>query len=80
MSYISPLFVGYVSDVVLTHHSGLLDKIEGQSGIAIMSDRDFTIKDELARIGIGLNIPPFMEGRQQLPPEEVQRERTISSL
>ena len=80
ISYLSPLFVGSISDVELTRHSGLLDKLEGKSGIAIMADRGFTIKNELAKIGIELNIPPFMEGCQQLPPEEVQRGRTISSL
>ena len=45
-----------------------------------MADRGFTIKDQLAKIGVELNIPPFMEGRQQLPAEEVQRGRTIFSL
>ena len=29
---------------------------------------DFTIKDLLAEVGAELNIPSFMEGRQQLPP------------
>jgi len=63
-----------------TRHSGFLEKLEERNGIAIMADRGFTIKDQLAKIGIELNIPPFMEGRQQLPAEEVQRGRTISSL
>lgn len=80
ISYISPLYVGSISDVELTRHSGFLEKLEGRNGIAIMADRGFTIKDQLAKIGIELNIPPFMEGRQQLPAEEVQRGRTISSL
>ena len=78
--YMSPLFVGSISDVELTCPFGLLDKLKGQSGIAIMADLGFTIKDELAKIGIELNIPPFMDGRQQLLPEEVQRGRTMSSL
>ena len=35
----------------------------------------FTVKDMLEKFGIGLNIPPFMEGRQQLLSEEVKAER-----
>jgi len=32
-----------------------------------MADRGFTIKDQLAKIGVELNIPPFLDGQQQLP-------------
>ena len=45
-----------------------------------MADRGYTIKDELANDELELNIPPFVEGRRQLPPEEAQWGRTISSL
>ena len=45
-----------------------------------MADRGFTIKDMLKDIGIELNIPPFMEGRAQLPVEEVQEGRRIASV
>jgi len=45
-----------------------------------MADCGFTIKDQLAAIVIYLNIPPFMEGRQQLPAEEVPQGRNIASL
>ena len=49
--------------------SGLLARLENKGGISIMADRGFTIKDMLREIGVELNIPPFMEGRQQLPAE-----------
>ena len=45
-----------------------------------MADRGFTIKDMLKDIGIELNIPPFMEGRAQLPVKEVQEGRRIASV
>ena len=45
-----------------------------------MADRAFTIKDMLKDIGIDLNIPPFMEGRAQLPAKEVQEGRRIASV
>ena len=80
VSYISPLYVGSISDVELTKICGFITKLEGKSGISVMADRGFTIKDQLAAIGIFLNILPFMEGRQQLPAEEVQEGRNIASL
>ena len=43
-----------------------------------MADRGFTVKDMLETLGIGLNIPPFMEGRQQLPSEEIEAGRNHS--
>ena len=45
-----------------------------------MADRGFTIKDMLKQLKIELNLPPFMEGRKQLPAEEVQEGRNIASL
>ena len=44
-----------------------------------MADRGFTINEMLQAIGVELNIPPFMEGRQQLSAEEVQQGRSIAS-
>ncbi len=78
--YMSPLYVGSISDVELTRVSGFIQKLEGRNGISIMADRGFTIKDQLQEIGVDLNIPPFLEGRQQLPSEEVQRGRQIASV
>ena len=80
VSYISSLYVGSISDVELTKTCGFITKLEDKSGISVMADRGFTIKDQLAAIGVSLNILPFMEGRQQLPAEEVQQGRNIASL
>ena len=80
VSYVSPLYVGSISDVELTRTCGFLEKIEGKSGISIMADRGFTIKDQLAKIGVELNIPPFLDGQQQFPAEKVQQGRHIASL
>ena len=38
------------------------------------------MKDMLEKMGIGLNIPPFIEGRQQLPSEEIESGRKMASL
>lgn len=45
-----------------------------------MAERGFTIKDMLDDIGVKLNIPPFMEGRKQLPASEVSEGRKIASV
>ena len=60
--------------------SGLLTSLQDKPGISIMADRGFTIKDMLQDIGIDLNIPPFMEGRWQLPAKMVKEGRRIASL
>ena len=80
VSFISPLYVGGISDIELTRVSGFLAELDGKSGISVMADRGFTIKDQLDSIGVELNIPPFLEGRKQLPADEVQRGRSIASL
>ena len=74
--FVSPLYVGSISDVELTRSSGFLNKLQDKPGISIMADRGFTIRDILKE----LNIPPFMQGRQQLPQEEIQEGRKIASL
>ena len=76
----SPLYVGSISDVELTRVSGFVECLHDKGGVSIMADRGFTIKDQLAVHDVSLNMPPFMEGRAQLPTEEVSRGRKIASL
>lgn len=80
ISFISPTFVGSISDPELTRCSGLLSKLDGKGNVSVMADRGFTIRDQLQNIGVDLNIPPFLEGRGQLPANEVQQGRAIASL
>ena len=76
--YVSPLYVGSISDVELTRSSGFLNKLQDKPGISIMADRGFTIRDILKELNIELNTP-FMQGRQ-LPQEEIQEGRKKASL
>ena len=78
--FISPLYAGSISDVQLTRVSGFLEKLQDEPGILIMADRGFTIRDMLNDLNIELNIPPFMEGRQQLSSRDVEEGRKIASL
>ena len=54
--------------------------LEGKPGISVMADRGFTIKDILNDIGVKLNLPPFTDGRKQLPPEEISEGRKVASV
>ena len=45
-----------------------------------MADRGFTIQDQLQSIGVALNIPPFLDGKEQLTTSEVQQGRSIASI
>ena len=78
--YISPVYLGSVSDPALTKDCGFLTKLKEMTGLSIMADRGFTIRESLEKYGVQLNLPPFMEGRGQLPAEEVQIGRTIASV
>ena len=80
ITYVSPLYVGSISDIELTRISGFLTTLQDKPGVSIMADRGFTIKDMLSELNVELNIPPFMEGRRQLPAQEIQVGRTIASL
>ena len=60
--------------------SGYLDTLDGKAGSSVMADRGFTVRDLLAEKGVGLNIPPFMQGRKQLLEADIQRGWHIASL
>ena len=80
ISFVSPAFVGSISDPELTRASGLIPKLQGKGNISVMADRRFTIQDQLRSIGVALNIPPFLDGKHQLSANEVQQGRSIASL
>ena len=80
ISYISPVYVGSISDIQLTRCSGFLETLKDKPGISIMADKGFTIKDMLKELNVELNLPPFMEGRSQLPASQVQEGCKIASL
>ena len=62
---------GSVSDVELTHSSGVIEKLKGKQHISVTADCGFKIHDQLKLINVDLNIPPFMDEHAQLPADEV---------
>ena len=75
-SYASSLYVGRVGDKKITRDCGILDLLE--PGDQIMADRGFDIEDDLPT-GVTLNIPPFLNGHDQLTLEEEVLTRKIAS-
>ena len=47
VSFVSPLYVGGISDVELTRVSGLLDKLADKPGVSVMG-----IRDSLSKINL----------------------------
>ena len=80
VSFVSQLYVGSISDTELTRVSGYLQTLNGESGVSVMADRGFNLRDMLAEKEVELNILPFIERRKQLPASEVQCGRSIASL
>ena len=78
VTFVSDLYPGSTSDKELTRRSGLLDMLE--PGDSVMADRGFDIEEDLALIGVRLNIPPFLKGKHQLSECELVETRRIASL
>ena len=63
--FVSPLYVGSISDVELTRVSGFVTSLPTcGTKISIMADKGFTIRDQLSTVGVDLNIPSFKSGKQ----------------
>ena len=78
VTFVSKLYPGSISDKELTRRSGILDLLE--CGDSVMADRGFDILEDLAPIGVKLNIPPFLRGKSQLDSSELVETRRIASL
>lgn len=78
LSFVSELFTGSISDRELVIQSGFLD-LEFDQGDVVMVDKGFRIADLLEEKGVGLNIPPFLHGRN-FSEEEVKATQEIASL
>ena len=70
----SKLFLGSTSDKEFTQQSGVLNLL--QPGDSIMADRGLDIMEDLAPIGVRLNIPPFLRGKSQLDSKELTETRS----
>ena len=67
--FVSDLYEGSISDREIFEQCGILDHVN--AGDLIIVDRGFTVKDLLQAKGAHMNIPPFLNGRAKLTPQEV---------
>uniref|UniRef100_A0A224YRY4 Isl2eu-1 cs n=1 Tax=Rhipicephalus zambeziensis TaxID=60191 RepID=A0A224YRY4_9ACAR len=78
VTFVADLAPGRLSDKEITRCSGLYKKLE--QGDPVMADRGFLIEDDLAELGVSLNIPPFMKGKSQLSLQDEQETRKIAKI
>ena len=76
----SQLYDGSISDKEIVNRSEFLKKELWSDGDSVMADRGFTIHNELARVGVSLNIPAFLGGRDYLTKAEVKASQIIASV
>ena len=80
VTFISQLFDGSISDREIVSRSGFLEPSLWNSQDSVMADRGFVIYDELKELGVVLNIPCFLAGRDQLTAAEVKDSQSIASV
>ena len=83
--FVSQLYTGSISDKQIVTRSGFLEVLsrkkdvsELNDGDAIMADKGFDIEEELKKIGLQLNIPPFLKEKPQFNENEVIKTQTIA--
>lgn len=77
--FASMLFTGGISDSDITEKSGFLKTLENlksegkiKDGDGIMVDKGFRIQDQVEKIGLKLNIPPFAKSGTQMSSAEIR--------
>ena len=78
--FASQLYDGSISDKEIVNRIGFLKKELWSDGDSAMADRGFTIHDQVARVGVSLNIPAFLGGRDYLTGADVKSSQTIASV
>ncbi len=78
ISFISQGWGGRASDVHITEHCGLLEKL--LPGDIILADRGFTIQESAAMFCAEVKLPPFTRGKTQLSKLEVDTARNLSQV
>ena len=76
-SDLSQLWGGRVSDKQITRESGLLELVE--AGYNVMVDQGFDIAG-IVPDGVGVNMPPFLAGREQMTTAETEETISVASV
>ena len=82
---VSQLFEGSISDTQIVQRSGFLETVrlkvqceELKDGDAIMADRGFDVGDDLAKVKLKLNIPPFLRDKVGFEEHDVIKTQAIA--
>ena len=78
MTFISCLYGVHVSDKKITQVCGLIDLFESDDVVRV--DRGFDIQNLQHSKCVTLNIPPLLQGKEQLSFEEEIETRSIASI
>ena len=84
--FVSELFTGSMSDVVITKKSGFYKLLHQlmvagyiKEGDSIMADKGFTIGSELKTLGLHLNLPSFVSSGMQMSQSDVDLTQKIAA-
>ena len=80
ITFVNQLYPGSISDKETVNRCGILSQDQRQRGDSIMADRGFIVSEEFEEIGVLLNIPAFLGGREQLTEAEVKERQNIASV
>ena len=79
ITFVSQLYPGSLSDKKIVSRCGILHPELWEKGDSIMADRGFTIQELLDPLGVKLNIPAFLDGKEQLD-KDVVFGQTIATI
>ena len=77
VNYVSHAYGGSASDRLMCERSTLMTSCD--PGDVVMSDKGFNVQDLFAPYDVTLNLPTFMTGKNQLPPQALAKDRKIAS-
>ena len=78
VTFVSALYTGSISDKEITQGSGIIELLE--PGDCVMADKGFNIEDTLMKKNVGLNLPPFLQKKEQFDAEQVLETKHIAKV
>ncbi|PFX11234.1 hypothetical protein AWC38_SpisGene25166 [Stylophora pistillata] len=83
--FVSQLYIGSISDKEIVIRSGFLEILKNKvavgeilAGDAVMADKGFDIGDELKKVNLRLNIPPFLSNQFAFSEGDVVKTQTVA--
>ena len=83
--FVSQLYTGLISDKEICHRSGFFKMLKLKlecgdllAGDGVMADKGFLIEDDLAKLNLKLNIPPFLKQKPRFSELENIQTHTIA--